>query len=439
MAKICDSLQIDGKDMVILTSDTPFLSGDDGVRGVVYYGEDVIFKSFPYSYEYICTGLNAIADIEPLLKDSNVICSSALEGTLIRLFYFKNRWFTTTHRKLDAFKCKWGSSKSFGTMFKEAVSKFTDFNDFMISLDKEIQYVFLVTAIETTRVVCEPEPTIYLYTMLKDGVYFEDDFIIPKQKALKFNTIEEVYTEVSSLKKPFKSQGLLFFNKVTFESYKLVNALYQRYFFLRQNEPSVMFAYLHVFNCKDDVKLFKEIYPTYIQRMNLYNKVLEGLCNECFYKYNKKFVEKTTESYEKKVWFVLVKCNDYFKKRTILTFVEFERFFYTLPPTDLNKLIRDKISNKIPKYSGNLSIEEWYGVLGLVMYGMVYGTITSPKTSPLTIQDGYIQNFNDYNFKVDDKDVRLIEAKHKKLNLSYKIFYSCPALGSSECILNITT
>ncbi len=32
-----------------------------------------------------------------------------IEGTLIRIFYFNDKWIITTHRKLDAFKSKWGS------------------------------------------------------------------------------------------------------------------------------------------------------------------------------------------------------------------------------------------------------------------------------------------------------------------------------------------
>ncbi len=41
------------------------------------------------------------------------------EGNIKQNFYFNDKWIITTHRKLDAFKSKWGSEKSFGDILKK--------------------------------------------------------------------------------------------------------------------------------------------------------------------------------------------------------------------------------------------------------------------------------------------------------------------------------
>ena len=43
------------------------------------------------------------------------------EGALLRVFYWQNKWYISTHRKLDAFRSKWASKLSFGEMFKSAI------------------------------------------------------------------------------------------------------------------------------------------------------------------------------------------------------------------------------------------------------------------------------------------------------------------------------
>ena len=45
----------------------------------------------------------------------------AYEGCLLRLFNFNNKWFLSTHKKINAFRSKWSSKDSFGLMFQNAL------------------------------------------------------------------------------------------------------------------------------------------------------------------------------------------------------------------------------------------------------------------------------------------------------------------------------
>ena len=112
----------------------------------------------------------------------------AHEGTLIRMFYFQDRWFISTHRKLNAFRSKWASRESFGTAFKRALEHEVDKNEelrsviqdgdegllerFQNTLDKTKQYMFLIRNSAENRIVCSgvDEPVIYHVGTFVDGV-----------------------------------------------------------------------------------------------------------------------------------------------------------------------------------------------------------------------------------------------------------------------------
>jgi hypothetical protein len=88
-------------------------------RGIAFSGEELIFKGFPYTYEY--TQKKNHDAINNLL--SNNLCSiyDSFEGTLLRMFCYNNKWYLSTNRKLDANKSKWGSKTTFGEYFKQAL------------------------------------------------------------------------------------------------------------------------------------------------------------------------------------------------------------------------------------------------------------------------------------------------------------------------------
>ncbi|NDG32425.1 hypothetical protein EB118_20415, partial [bacterium] len=51
------------------------------------------------------------------------------EGALIRMFYYKNKWYLSTNRKLDAYRSKWASKESFGSYFFKALVNAVESNN----------------------------------------------------------------------------------------------------------------------------------------------------------------------------------------------------------------------------------------------------------------------------------------------------------------------
>ena len=195
------------------------LSSDTSVkqtRGVVVNALDdsVVLRSFNYTPEF---NEYQIDLIQPLLSDEMVRKSlfyDSHEGSLLRAFYFMDKWFLSTHRKLDAFKTKWGSTETFGEIFEKALieelkvnqelsSKFDDFtnltSNFLLTLDKRYQYMFLVRNTEENRVVNYPPPTYTVYhvgTFIDGRVSMGIDCGIRKPALYKFNSLNDVCTYV---------------------------------------------------------------------------------------------------------------------------------------------------------------------------------------------------------------------------------------------------
>jgi hypothetical protein len=95
-------------------------------RGVVKSDNKIVSKSFGYIDE-----LTVDTDNSEILKRVHSFNQTKIypmyEGTVIRMFYWKHKWYLSTHKKLNAFDSKWGNSdcKTFGQMFIESLCYLT--------------------------------------------------------------------------------------------------------------------------------------------------------------------------------------------------------------------------------------------------------------------------------------------------------------------------
>jgi hypothetical protein len=96
-----------------------------------------------------------MVELNHKLEDMNVQYS--FEGTIIRIFYYK-QWYVSTHRKLDSGRSKWGSNNSFKFLFEEGLKESYNISlkDLFIRLNLRCQYTFMLMADENTRFVCVP-------------------------------------------------------------------------------------------------------------------------------------------------------------------------------------------------------------------------------------------------------------------------------------------
>jgi hypothetical protein len=369
------TMEVEGKLLELFCSDNPPQSSlEYHVRGMVFCGENVVLRGFPYSKEHVIGNLIDINGFptneeENFIEGDNWVVTEAIEGTLIRVFYFNNKWMITTHRKLDAYKSKWGNEKSFGDLFKDAVLRKTggDFNDFLEDLNKNFQYTFLITATEATRFVCNAtnNPIVYLYAITDKTTTMiaTDNAEMKKWNEWKQPSLDLDFNSavdfVRGLTFPFKCQGVIFFNTKTLESHKLVNAEYQEYFDIRGgNIPSVPFAYLHIMGDQKKIEKFRKIISDKdAETIDKYDKVLSDLVVELHQLYIKRYIEKDHEmkTDQTKHKFLLT-LHEWFKTereekvgtkkvgtKIKVTQKVVETVLFSSDPPVINKLIREKI------------------------------------------------------------------------------------------------
>lgn len=159
-------------------------------RGVVYYKNELFLKEFSRSIR-----VTDVKKLDTIFRDG-VYYSKALEGSVIRVFYVNDKWYTTCRRKLDVFNTSKHSMimssrkkdilleninsklsvfkdyvetepKSFGERFEAFVLKsFPDARKledvYERKLDKNKKYVFMLLSNEDDRYVCRNPPGVKL-------------------------------------------------------------------------------------------------------------------------------------------------------------------------------------------------------------------------------------------------------------------------------------
>jgi len=277
-------------------------------RGVVSNYKGPIFRSLEYTQEY--TELNIPNDFTQEIKKLRLFVSQ--EGTLIRVFYYegfplkndhdliKSNWYVSTHRKLNAFKSRWGGGlESFGDIFKRyLIESGVNYDTLFERLNKTCVYYFFIRNTESNRVVCKirEKPFVFLIGMLSsDDKYHHGPDIdslteIPRAKELNFNTKEEIQTWVQYID-PFLYQGIIgFYENGT--QVKIVNSKYNLYSQIRGNESSIKFRYLNVRTNTVSVRLLRELYPEHNDNFILYESLIYNIAKNIHNTYMTRFIKK---------------------------------------------------------------------------------------------------------------------------------------------------
>jgi hypothetical protein len=276
------------KDITLFCSDNPPLTDiEKCTRGTIFNGDKCILRCLPFCNEIVIDdNANKIPD-ESEVAESKIY--KAIEGTIIRLVYLDSEWMITTHRKINAYKSKWGNEKSFGDLFEQAILKTTKkkLPIFLQSLNTDYQYTFLLSTTKKTRLVCNCNldiPDIYLYVITSEcgTKYIEPNdqhaaIGVPQQPQLDI-PVQSIIGYVKSVN-PFECQGVMCLNTKNLQSIKFVNATYADYFNIRSPHiPSLPFAYLHTVNDLNKAFKFKQLcYPDELEILNSYDQKLVNI------------------------------------------------------------------------------------------------------------------------------------------------------------------
>ena len=332
-------------------------------RGVVFNGEKLVMNGFPYTVEMSNKNINDIHKYIDSNEFKNCKVFKSHEGTLIRMFYFNNKWFMTTHRKLDAFKSKWASKESFGTYFKKALEQELISNEnlkknfpsgdksnlekFQSLLDTSKQYMFLVLNDNFNRIVCEPpgQPTVFHVGTFIDGVLsLTEDVYIPKPEEITFNSIEDMCDYVNYIE-PLEFQGVIIFTPNN-RQYKITNSKYRQLFNVRGNEPSIKFRYLQVRMFSEQVDMLYYLYPDMIPTFEKYEEILKSKAKEIHSNYILRFIKKLHVVVPKEEFQIIKACHSWYLENRDDNKVIFSKVLEKMnmaSPVTLNRIIRNEL------------------------------------------------------------------------------------------------
>lgn len=333
-----------------------------GCRGLVFNGEKLVLKAFSYTDEY--NHLETDVLLSGLFNHfSEWTFYHAYEGAVLRLFYFSGKWFLSTHRKLNAFRSKWSSRDSFGTLFKRALEDEMIINmklrervgdvgenildSFQESLDKTKQYMFLLRNTSDNRIVCMPpkvgEHLLYHVGTFTDGVLsMTDDIGLPYPERLEFQNIDELTRFIDTGLDIKRHQGVVCFGPGG-KQIKVYHKEYQHLFRARGNEPSLKFRYLQVRMNSQVSNILYNLYPEMSDTFDDIENTLYDIARVIYRAYVQRFIKKLYVTVPREEYQVINESHSWHlsdRENNIVTLDKVIEILNKQPPTNLNHMIR---------------------------------------------------------------------------------------------------
>jgi hypothetical protein len=329
-------------------------------RGLVYNGTTLVMKAFPYTPEFDCANIDEYKNLIDFDK-----CSfyNAHEGTLIRVFNFNGKWYTSTHKKFNALYSKWAGKQSFGKAFEEALEYqektnnvfqktlppvtegLTILDRFYSTLNPNNQYMFLVINNFDNRIVCFPpeNPTVYhVGTFIEGNLVFDIDTHIPSPTRHYFTNMDELTDYVNKCDHTL-IQGVVVFAPNN-KQYKIENNKYFNLYKVRGNEPSIKFRYLQVRNDKVIVDNLKSLYPHMVDSFIKYEKNIESISNRIYNAYISRFIKKEFTTVSQSQFKVVKECHSWHMQDREKNRISLKKVLEVLniqTPTSLNHMIKE--------------------------------------------------------------------------------------------------
>jgi hypothetical protein len=313
-------------------------------RGLVFKEEKLFLRGNAYADEIVHNEHGKIAETLKNLEEWTYF--PAYEGALIRMFYTNDKWFVSTHRKLDAFRSKWSSRESFGAIFEKSIKQDTGLSleEFKQKLDKTKQYMFLVRNQQDNRIVCLPpgedETHVFHIGTWQNLMPSDDDVGVKKpQPFITFSSVVDLATTVNSLD-PWHYQGIICFGPDN-KQVKILNKDYVSLFKVRGNEASVKFRYLQLRKDKTMKSRLEKLYPEMAESFHEYEIILSDIAAKIYKAYVDRFVNKIFTIVPQEEFLVIRACHEKYKAtHQPVTRMDVTDALNAQPPSNLNHMIK---------------------------------------------------------------------------------------------------
>jgi len=182
-------------------------------------------------------------EINENLNLDNLYCENSIEGTLVKLFFYNNKWNLATKKCIDASKAKWVSKKNYLELFNECIN-----NNFFDKLNQNNCYSFILTHPENKIFVNYQVPSLYhistrdMQTLCELNEIIEGVETVTKSPINYSNENNQIKTSLTkedfmSLVEKIQNDK----NNIFYEGYILIDTNYNRHkvktnIFLRAKE-----------------------------------------------------------------------------------------------------------------------------------------------------------------------------------------------------------
>ena len=328
-------------------------------NGIVFNKENIVVDGLPY----VKTFNTSDKDLLPFLDSiSQFRTFLSYEGVLLRIFYFKDKWFVSTNKKLNSFRSKWSSKDSYGNILKNSIdylysqensdvhnllkdtNVFNPYKSFLNTLNKEHVYLLLLNNTYENRVVCNaPEfPSVYhIGTFIDKKLNLDHNISLPKLQEKHFESNEELIHFVNSISVQ-DNPGVYIFDRNN-TPYQVCKDEYSKLFSVRGNEPSIKFRYLQIRMNREQVDMFYYLYPKFADQFDNYENILYDCAKQINYNYIKRFIKKKYITVPREDYQIMKKCHQWHlqdRERNRISLTKIIEVMNEESATVLNRIIR---------------------------------------------------------------------------------------------------
>jgi hypothetical protein len=180
------------------------------------------------------------------------------DGTIIRLYNYKDNWYTATNKCIDAKESFWCSNKSFDAMFWDVFDK-----NMLNNLDKNYTYVFILLHRENRIVVRHTKNMLVYVNRIHNETLYEDyTNVFYNVYGIKRSQLIKSTDQLITYH-PFKRGYIIkIFDEQTdtWYSYKYDFPEYTYAKSIRGNVPQIRYRYLELLNKPEMLEKLETIY-----------------------------------------------------------------------------------------------------------------------------------------------------------------------------------
>jgi hypothetical protein len=150
------------------------------------------------TFNVVCYTFNKCFEINQIINCNDLYVEKSIEGTLVRLFYYNDKWNVSTKKCIDASKSKWLSDKNFLQLFDECIQNY----DFVNNLNISYCYSFIIMHPENKIVVNYIKPDIF-HISTRNLITLDEVDVnigIPKneRRHIEYNNLKDVLDNINN-------------------------------------------------------------------------------------------------------------------------------------------------------------------------------------------------------------------------------------------------